>query len=545
VQTVQTHKRFARQAIPKEPACGMAGFTEQHFLKLSSFLPVFHAPGTLVADKYRPGDPYREVNPGASFDISFNLPANAAIGPDRYAYLYLNHCGTTSGARLNITANASTIVSNYNPPKANFGIESFIIPMTDLNAEEPNAITLQCIGPGPYWLSDVGFDFEDLNHCRVSPLTHRADEPPIGATILHGIRSNFYRPDNPYWILNSGARCSVFFNLPMVYPTGKLALEVNAAGMTDVIVELWVNGTFLTSFNPRLDFNVFSFDVPYASLQFGDLTNQVELAMPAGTATTHIFLLSDINLKFETELPPFTQSNSQTLLQTILLKLRWNNAQLQPYVRDDLAWWQLVQEAPGWWLMPFMPKKISLTEMKVFFDSFPMDKLSDAALKNGDLIQRARAFHSELLATDLPRKNALRHAYWCALMTQAFGVKFAVKVSDAHEYAHVDLTIEGPFDHVTDKINNAVGIIIGTEVRNMDPYAMVDNAWAVGDLAWARDFRYAGETQTATVYWQEPLNRLASRCGVIPNFSDTERATLARMRVTIPQATPIEDKPDL
>lgn len=107
-----------------------------------------------------------------------------------------------------------------------------------------------------------------------------------------------------------------------------------------------------------------------------------------------------------------------------------------------------------------------------------------------DFNNKARGFHRELISTDLPRKNALRHAYWTAMLSRRFGMYFALDLSTAHEEAHVDSTIEGPFDHVTDKINNAVGSLLGSRTsRSKDLRDVIDAAWENGELAWAKDFR--------------------------------------------------------
>ena len=112
---------------------------------------------------------------------------------------------------------------------------------------------------------------------------------------------------------------------------------------------------------------------------------------------------------------------------------------------------------------------------------------------------------------------------------------FALDLSTAHEEAHVDLTIEGPFDHVTDKINNAAGSLLGSRTpRSKDLQDVIDAAWATGELAYAKDFRETAAGQTAQVSWQTPLDEMAKKYNVKPRFSQSEKETLKRMKVTEP-----------
>ena len=99
----------------------------------------------------------------------------------------------------------------------------------------------------------------------------------------------------------------------------------------------------------------------------------------------------------------------------------------------------------------------------------------------------------------------------------------------------MDLTIEGPFDHVTDKINNAVGSLLGSRTpRAKDLRDVIDAAWAEGELAYAKDFRETAAGQTGLVSWQKALDRMAKKYSLKPNFSPSEKDTLKKMRVTEP-----------
>ena len=157
------------------------------------------------------------------------------------------------------------------------------------------------------------------------------------------------------------------------------------------------------------------------------------------------------------------------------------------------------------------------------------------AFEINDLKNKARDFHRVFTSTDIPRKNTLRHAYWTATLSRRSSLFFALDLSTAHEEAHVDLKFEGPFDHVTDKINNAVGSLLGSRTpRSEDLQDVIDAAWGSGELAYAKDFRETAAGQTALVSWQKPLDRMAEKYNVKSRFSQSEKDTLKKMGVTEP-----------
>ena len=149
----------------------------------------------------------------------------------------------------------------------------------------------------------------------------------------------------------------------------------------------------------------------------------------------------------------------------------------------------------------------------------------------------------ELLTHEgFPRENAMRHAYWTALMTRKYDGKFADDLSHAHEDGHVDLSIEGPFDHVTDRINNAIGIELALNYPTTWSESLVEDAWNNGYLATAKKFRVVGQSQTADVYWQAPIYYLANTYGVIPDFTDSEINSLQNMGIGVPDLPPIREE---
>ena len=156
----------------------------------------------------------------------------------------------------------------------------------------------------------------------------------------------------------------------------------------------------------------------------------------------------------------------------------------------------------------------------------------------------ARAFRRDVLTVDHARKNAYRHAYWMARVTRELGAAFAKDLGNMHENCHVDLPIESPSDHVTDRINNAVGIKLAQKVSVWDVEQMIEEAWSQHHLALARNFRVflVDGLQTADVRWQSPLVYLAKTFGVVPACSELEKATLKRLGVTVANDRVIGDE---
>lgn len=244
------------------------------------------------------------------------------------------------------------------------------------------------------------------------------------------------------------------------------------------------------------------------------------------------YCISDVNLDVVSLLPDVTEENFKTYIKDWVLHQRKNIGELNKIPRDDLPAWKFVKEAPYWFFIPFLP--VSPEEISVLFDYDNMLFVS-VAFEIRCFNNQARDFHRELISTDIPRKNALRHAYWTAMLSRRFGLFFALDLSTAHEEAHVDLTIEGPFDHVTDKINNAVGSLLGSRTsRSKNLQGVIDAAWANGELAYAKGFRETSAGQAAQVFWQKALDRMAVKYNVKPRFSQPEKDTLRKMGVTKP-----------
>jgi hypothetical protein len=120
------------------------------------------------------------------------------------------------------------------------------------------------------------------------------------------------------------------------------------------------------------------------------------------------------------------------------------------------------------------------------------------------------------------------------LLTREYNIKFADALSNSHENDHIDLTIEGPFDHVTDRINNAIGIELARSHPNTPCEDLIETAWNNGYLATVKNFRVEDQSPVADVYWQEPLYYLPNTYSVIPDFTQRQTNTVIKMGIIIP-----------
>lgn len=221
---------------------------------------------------------------------------------------------------------------------------------------------------------------------------------------------------------------------------------------------------------------------------------------------------------------------------------RRNIAELTPIPRDDISMYNFINETPGWFAIiyaKYHPWEAYLLCAHNCLNPLAMIK---AYLKPEKLNQDARDFRADLNSVDFPRKNSYRHAYWMATMTRALKPEFANDLGSMHEGRHRDLTIEGPFDHVTDRINNTVGIKLAQQNPTGDIPKMIEEAWNLHRLAVVRNVRVENGIQTADVQWQQPLEYLSTTFHVIPTFSDREKETLKKMRVTMPDERTINDE---
>jgi hypothetical protein len=152
-----------------------------------------------------------------------------------------------------------------------------------------------------------------------------------------------------------------------------------------------------------------------------------------------------------------------------------------------------------------------------------------------DVNAQARSFRSDLSA-DPWIKNSYRHAYWMCQYARQFGAAFASDLGYAHEYAHLDLTIEGPFDSVLDKINNLWGIKLAEKMEQTCE-ALINDVGEKGYLAWAKEYE---KSEDSGVYLprlhniQGPLDELWERYQALPEFNEYDFHALSLLKVQLP-----------
>jgi len=117
-----------------------------------------------------------------------------------------------------------------------------------------------------------------------------------------------------------------------------------------------------------------------------------------------------------------------------------------------------------------------------------------------------------------------------------FGAAFASDLGYAHEYAHLDLTIEGPFDSVLDKINNLWGIKLA-EKMDQTCDELVNDVGERGYLAWAKQYE---KSQESGIYLptlhnvQGPLGELWERYQELPKFNEYDLNVMSLLKMQLP-----------
>lgn len=268
---------------------------------------------------------------------------------------------------------------------------------------------------------------------------------------------------------------------------------------------------------------------------------KITYAGPTAASIDDAVRICGARIDFTGTLPEVTKPNYERYVKDWILRRRTNIAELNAIPRDDLDAWEFIKNSPGWFFLPFLP--CALSELQVVFRHFSVTEFVSVVQRIRLINQRARNFRRDLLAQGrIHRKNAMRHAFWAARLTRKLGPSFALDLTDAHEYAHVDLTIEGPFDEVTDRINNAVGIELAKNDTQTYITDLIEHAWAERRLAWSKDYRVENGVQMADLHWQFPLDELARLYNVVPDFTDSERRLLARHNIAVPNKPPIHDE---
>jgi hypothetical protein len=536
----------------KEKIMTQQKIISKEWLNYNLFTPIIKCSNTTATDYYRNGNNYQLFNKNGASTCRVQLMVPPAVRnyPAGSMYLHINHCSTSAKGLVNMTINGNSYKTDYLAPSSNFGVQTFEIPYSSMSLTEENVFEISLSGssPGFYWLSDISFSFMNSQQTLNYSETIHVSSSTTGSVYRDITVTDHYRAGNPYLLFNStSSECTIeFFTPPNFYQLsqGNLTIGLNhCATSSGGIVNMYLNGNIFESqyaVAPKSNFGVQNFTIPFSSLNTDGAANTfvIELYKGSGSRLAY-YWLSDVLLKFNSKAPAVTETNYSNYVKEWILMQRTNIAELSKIPRDDMSAWQFIQNAPSWFFLPFMP--LSPSELQVLIVNFPTTFLS-VGFGMRPINSEARNFHRELRVSDLPRKNALRHAYWMALTTRTYGDVFADALGNAHEYAHLDLTIEGPYDHVTDKINNAVGIELAKNDKTTDIATLVDNAWANEQLAWAKNFRVVSGVQTADIFWQTSLNKLASTYSVIPDFNPTELATLAKHNITVPNKPPIYDE---
>jgi len=152
-----------------------------------------------------------------------------------------------------------------------------------------------------------------------------------------------------------------------------------------------------------------------------------------------------------------------------------------------------------------------------------------------DANTQARNFRTDL-SSDPWIKNSYRHAYWMCIYARKWSSEFAADLGYAHEYAHLDLTIEGPFDSLIDKINNFQGVKLAHQIES-ECDLLVNKLGDSGYLAWAKEYKKNEDNgiYLPTLYnIKAPLDNLWLEFQALPEFNEYDLKALRLLRIELP-----------
>ncbi|OTA67803.1 hypothetical protein K449DRAFT_364239 [Hypoxylon sp. EC38] len=480
----------------------------------------------------RPGMDYLALKDSSgTIDIIFSIPYSMDGERNGVVEVILNHMrDNIAGGIIDVELNNKSLIQKYVPPTKFEAQDIYCLPLSSVSGENRLSIKLSQGFLGTYCFSGATLVFKDNNGYLRQENTVYALERSSGSSYNSGKLEDDLRQGDPYLSLEGNPSWSkiTFAVREELLGIGNCVIKIQHRREPDTSIDIFLNGETIERDYDNIQTDTFGTST--FSIHSNKLEKSNELVIKPNIGK---YFISDVSIDVVSLLPDVTEENFNTYIKDWILRQRRNISELNKVPRGDLSAWKFVKEAPYWFFIPFLPA--SPEEISVLFDYYNMMFVS-VAFEIRDLNNKARDFHRELISTDLPRKNALRHAYWTAMLSRRFGRFLALDLSTAHEEAHVDLTIEGPFDHVTDKINNAVGSLLGSRTpRSKDLRDVIDAAWANGELAYAKDFRETAAGQTAKVFWQNPLDMMAKKYNVKPRFSLLEKDTLKKMKVTEPE----------
>jgi hypothetical protein len=462
--------------------------------------------------------------------------------------LVLNHYRSDKNTTIKLVRNnkfGNTIVTNLDVPIGFFSQQRIIIPGSEFNTDLIDEINIYSMYAGKftglYYVDGIAIEFENEGKIIYSSNEYRTSDNAISMIMINA-NIEITQQENKYaLVMNPGSsKCEINFDFPDYIKefadkkniTVYLELDHYCTIKSPIVKVRIMQHTIKYSFNKcnKCETTTILIPLEYIDLQktntifiepvrsdIKNLNDKGKYYIARATLYLKSTANSDEGLK--------KQSKIKEYIKNWIYVHRRNIKDLDPTYRDDYSLYDFVVTAPSWFYLPYLP--ISPTELYYLIKYFGINFYSKG-YEIKEINEQARSFHIELFGVKggIIKKNALRHAYWSALLCIKYGDEFARDFSDAHEYAHVDLSIEGQFDHVTDKINNAVGIQIAKEVSNVRDNLVkaIEKAFDDGYLAICSNFRIVKGIQDADVHWQKPISYLKTA----PRFVKYELDTLKR-----------------
>jgi hypothetical protein len=331
----------------------------------------------------------------------------------------LNHMRDISGGIVDINLNNRSFLSKYSGTPTNTfvtqNVGCLVLPSSQYNKL---SVKLSQGFPGNYYFSDAALVFKD-GHGNVREANSMyALGFSSGSSYNVGTLEDALRKGNPYLSIEKETSWSriTFTVREELLGIGNCVIAIQHRRDPRTSIDIFLNGKNIEEdYNdiPTDSFGTSKFPVHSRHLQ---KSNELVIKPENGK-----YYISDVNVDIVSLLPDVTQANFERYVKDWVLHHRRNIGELNKIPRDDFTAWKFVSEAPYWFFIPFLP--CSPEEISVLFDYYNFMFVS-VAFEVRDLNNKARDFHWELISTDLPRKNALRHAYWTAMLSRRFQMFF-------------------------------------------------------------------------------------------------------------------------